>query len=85
MFNKFLFLSLCFFSPILANGISIPDRANSEVGRYQMVGVETPGGGAQLYLLDTTNGYVWKSARQNNWVQHDKWELQIANPPNLHN
>jgi hypothetical protein len=85
MFNKFLFLSLCFFSPILANDIPIPDQANSQVGRYQMVGVPLSGGTVQLHLLDTTNGYVWYSARQNNWVVHDTWKLQIANPPNPDN
>lgn len=57
------------------------DQGAPQVGRYQMVGVSLNNDAIQLYLLDTATGLVWKSARKNNWVEHDCWQLQIATEP----
>jgi len=78
MLNKLLFISSCGFSPLLA---AIPEAQEQlQIGRYQMVGINT-GTSIQLYLLDTATGNLWKSAKENNWVDHDIWKLQIATPP----
>jgi hypothetical protein len=80
MFKKFALLILSFL-PLFAFSQSYSSyppsyQENLQVGRFQMVGVTTDTK-IQLYLLDTATGYVWKSVRKNNWVDHDHWELQI--------
>ncbi len=80
MFKKFLFLSLCFFSSLMAQSApTTPDteQENLQIGRYQMVISR----GATLYLLDTATGYVWRSTNENTWLTDDSWELIIATPP----
>lgn len=80
MFKKFIFLSLCFFSPLMAQSTPTTidiEQENLQIGRYQMVISRS----ATLYLLDTTTGFVWKSTNENTWLTHDSWELLIATPP----
>lgn len=67
-----------FGAPLLADNPPKPEEA--PIGKYQMTVVNT-GVGIRLYLLDTTTGQVWKSTNQKNWVDHDVWELQIAESP----
>jgi hypothetical protein len=82
MFKKFFILSLCFVSPLLAHAddISMPQQENLPIGRYQICGVNH-NGSVKLYLLDTATGLVWRSVTKSNWVEHDHWQLQIANSP----
>jgi hypothetical protein len=77
MVNKFFFIFLCSFLPILADDGSNVSNKNLQVGRYQMVGTTQHNSGVRLYLLDTATGCVWRSTNKNNWVEHDSWQLQI--------
>ncbi len=80
MIKKFLFVTLCSITPLLAYDAH-SEKDNLQIGRYQMVSAIPNSGIIHLYLLDTATGYVWKSTTKKNWVDHDYWQLQISTPP----
>lgn len=64
MIKKFLFVTLCSITPLLAYDAH-SEKDNLQIGRYQMVSAVPSGGSIiQLYLLDTATGYVWKSTKK---------------------
>ena len=75
MFNRFLLLACCTFFPLIAE-----EAINSQVGKYQMMTVGIKGA-HYLYLLDTTNGCIWRAVGKNSWTEFDTWELYISQIP----
>lgn len=73
--SKKLIGLIFFFFPLLSYGTDIASQENSQIGRYQIIAHDT----GCLYLLDTTNGYVWRSTCKGFCLYHDTWVLQIAN------
>lgn len=69
-------------APCFSDSSTLSEKEHPQIGRYQIVyGNEKD----KLYILDTTNGQVWRSeGRYMPYGKDNHWELHIAENPTNH-